>query len=121
MMGEIEKSTGMIVTTDIEIFDHLNFEEHQSIRLYRIIQELCTNSVKHSGASSIKLEAMMSNRDLLIVYQDNGAGLDMEKWRSAENSVGFKSIQQRLKYLNGAIKVEKPKTGFKVELKIPES
>lgn len=120
MMEDIERSTGMIVTTDIDIFDEVNFEEHQSIRLYRVIQELCTNTVKHSGASSIKLEAFRSNGDLLIIYQDNGAGLDMDKWRSAENSVGFKSIQQRLKYLKGSIKVEKPKTGFKVELKIPE-
>ena len=121
MMAEIEKSTGMIVTTDIEIFDNVDFEEHQSIRFYRVIQELCTNTVKHSGATSIKLEAIKSNGDLLITYQDNGSGLDMEKWRSAENSVGFKSIQQRLKYLKGSIKVEKPKIGFKVELKIPEA
>lgn len=121
MMEDIERSTGMIVTTDIEVFDEVNFEEHQSIRLYRIVQELCTNTVKHAGASSIKIEAFRENGELFIIYRDNGAGLDMEKWRSAENSVGLKSIQQRLKYLKGTIKVEKPKTGFKVELKIPEA
>lgn len=119
MMDDIEKSVGMIVTTDIDFLSEVEFEEHQRIRIYRIIQELCTNTIKHAGASSIKLEAFESNEDLELIYQDNGAGLDLEKWRSAENSVGFKSIQQRLKYLKGTIKVDKPKTGFKVEIKIP--
>ncbi|MBD3637351.1 MAG: hypothetical protein HUJ25_08370 [Crocinitomicaceae bacterium] len=120
MMEDIEKSTGMIVTTELDVLSDFKFEEHQSIRIYRIIQELCTNSVKHSGATSIKLEAIKGEEgNLLFVFQDNGSGLDLEKWKSARNSVGFKSIQQRLKYLNGSIKVEKPKTGFKVEVNIP--
>ncbi|UKN01473.1 histidine kinase [Paracrocinitomix mangrovi] len=121
MLGEIEKSTGMIVTTEIDVLEKLDFEEHQSIRIYRIIQELVTNTVKHANATSIKLEAFKVSKELILLYQDNGDGLDMEKWRSAENSVGFKSIQQRLKYLNGNIKVEKPKVGFKVEIIIPLS
>jgi two-component sensor histidine kinase/tetratricopeptide (TPR) repeat protein len=120
MMEDIEKSVGMIVTTDIDELSTFQLENHQSIRLYRIIQELCNNTIKHAGASSIKLEAILKNQDLFLVYQDNGSGLDLEKWRSAENSVGFKSIQQRLKYLKGSIKVEKPKKGFKVVIHIPK-
>lgn len=119
MMNDIEQSTGMIVTTDLTALENVEFEEHQSIRLYRIIQELCTNTIKHAGASSIKLDFIKENGVVYMTYRDNGAGLDLEKWKSAENSVGFKSIQQRLKYLKGTIKVEKPKIGFKVELKFP--
>lgn len=121
MLEDVEKSTGKIVTTDLDALDRVKFEDHQSIRLYRIVQELCTNTIKHSGASSIKFEAILDEDELICIYQDNGKGLDLDKWRSADNSVGFKSIQQRLKYLKGSIKVLKPKTGFKVELKIPQS
>jgi len=119
MMNEIEKSTDILVTTDLEGLDNLNLEIHQNIRLYRIIQELTTNTLKHSGADAVKLEAVIEEPTILtIIYQDNGTGMDIEKWKSAKNSVGFKSIEQRLKYLKGSIKIEKPKKGFKVIIKI---
>ncbi|MCB9224777.1 MAG: sensor histidine kinase [Crocinitomicaceae bacterium] len=119
MMQDIERNVGFIVTTDLDILEEITFEEHQSIRIYRIIQELCNNTIKHSGASSIKLEAELIDGHVLFTYRDNGIGLDMDKWRAGNNSVGFKSIQQRLKYLDGTIRVDKPKNGFKVEIKIP--
>lgn len=119
MMNDIEKSSNFIVTTEIECLSDLNFEAHQDIRIYRIIQELCTNTIKHANASSLKLSASIEDNNLVIIYQDNGNGFDLEKWKAANNSVGFKSIEQRLKYLNGAAKVEKVKKGFKIGIKIP--
>ncbi len=119
MMDEIEKSSNYIITAEIDCLKKMNFEETQSIRIYRIIQELCTNSLKHSGASSIKLEALEIENMLELIYQDNGKGLDMDKWKAASNSVGFKSIEQRLKFLKGTAKVDKVKSGFKINIKIP--
>jgi signal transduction histidine kinase len=119
MMDEIEKSSGYIITTEIESLVNVKFEEFQSIRIYRIVQELCTNTLKHSGATSIKLEAIVHGGTLVLIYQDNGKGLDMDKWKAASNSVGFKSIEQRLKFLKGTAKVDKVKTGFKINFKIP--
>lgn len=118
MLKEIETTSDMLVTSEIDVFSDLPFEDHQSIRIYRIVQELTTNTIKHSHATSIKIEATKLNDQLFITYQDNGTGLDMEMWKSANNSVGFKSIEQRLKYLKGDIKVEKPKRGFKVIIRI---
>lgn len=120
MFADLEKTIGILITSEIDILDEVEFEEHQSIRIYRIVQELCNNTIKHAEASSIKLEAYFENGDIIMIYRDNGVGLDMEKWRAGNNSVGFKSMQQRLKYLDGSIKVEKPKNGFKVEIKIPK-
>ncbi len=122
MMNEIEKSASMIVTTDIEVLNELELEGYQNLRLYRILQELTTNTLKHSGATSVKISAEQEKEgEYLITYQDNGTGLDMEKWKSARNSVGFRSIEQRLKYLRGTIKIEKPKKGFKVQIKIKQN
>jgi signal transduction histidine kinase len=119
MMDDIEKTIGLIVTTDMDVLDDVRLEEHQSIRIYRIIQELLNNTIKHSQATSVKLEANLLESNIWLMYRDNGIGLDMDKWKAGNNSVGFKSIQQRLKYLNGSIKVDKPKVGFKVDIKIP--
>ena len=73
------------------------------------------------ASSSIKIETKVESGQLLFTYQDNGKGLDLDKWRAASNSVGFKSIEQRLMILKGTSKIEKVKTGFKIKFKIPIS
>jgi len=117
-LNEVGNSSSLFITTEIEDLDKIEFEDHQSLRIYRIIQELTTNTMKHSEATAIKIEALFDSKTLTIVYQDNGKGMDKDKWRSSDSSVGLRSILQRLNYLNGTIKIEKPKKGFKVVMKI---
>lgn len=117
-LNEITNATSIFVSTEITDLDKLKIEDHQSLRIYRIIQELSTNTIKHSEATAIKLEAFFNGKELVLIYQDNGIGLDRDKWKSADNSVGLRSILQRLNYLNGSIKIERPKKGFKVIMKL---
>lgn len=117
-LSEVSNTTSIFVTTEIDDLDKLTIEQHQSLRIYRIIQELTTNTLKHSEATAIKVEALKSDNTLVLIYQDNGKGLEKDKWKSADNSVGLRSILQRLNYLNGTIKIERPKKGFKVIMKI---
>jgi signal transduction histidine kinase len=117
-LNEITSSSDIFVTTEIDDLDKLTIEEHQSLRIYRIIQELTTNTIKHSEATAIRVEALYDPNQLTIIYQDNGKGMDRDKWKSADNSVGLRSIMQRLNYLNGTIKIDRPKKGFKVVMKI---
>jgi len=117
-LNEIAHATSIFVSTEIMDLDKLKIEDHQSLRIYRIIQELSTNTIKHSEATAIKLEASFEGKELTLIYQDNGIGLDRDKWKSADNSVGLRSILQRLNYLNGSIKIERPKKGFKVIMKL---
>jgi signal transduction histidine kinase len=117
-LNEVANATSIFVSTEIMDLDKLKIEDHQSLRIYRIIQELSTNTIKHSEATAIKLEAIYEGQELTLIYQDNGIGLDRDKWKSADNSVGLRSILQRLNYLNGSIKIERPKKGFKVIMKL---
>ncbi|MBK9192843.1 MAG: hypothetical protein IPM77_15840 [Crocinitomicaceae bacterium] len=117
-LNEIATSSSIFVTTEVDDLDKLTIEDHQSLRIYRIIQELTTNTIKHSEATAIRIEALYDPNHLTIIYQDNGKGMDRDKWKSADNSVGLRSIMQRLNYLNGTIKIERPKKGFKVVMKI---
>jgi signal transduction histidine kinase len=117
-LNEVTNATSIFVSTEIMDLDKLKIEDHQSLRIYRIIQELSTNTIKHSEATAIKLEAIYEGKELTLIYQDNGIGLDRDKWKSADNSVGLRSILQRLNYLNGSIKIERPKKGFKVIMKL---
>lgn len=117
-LTEVGNTSGLFITTELEDLDKLQTEPHQSLRIYRIIQELTTNTIKHSEATALKIEAILDDNELTIIYQDNGKGFDKEKWKSSDSSVGLRSIQQRLNYLNGTIKFEKPKKGFKAVMKI---
>ncbi|MCF6243180.1 MAG: ATP-binding protein [Bacteroidales bacterium] len=78
MLSEVAKSTGMLVTSDLELLDQMKLEKSHEIRIYRIIQELLTNTIKHSKATSLKVEFLKSNSGYSIVYQDNGVGINEE-------------------------------------------
>lgn len=119
LMLEVEKSTGIAVFMDIDCLDKIEFSKHQMVQIYRIIQELVTNTIKHSEAKSLKLDANFDPSDgISFIYQDNGKGLNSDDWVSINNSVGFRSIRQRLNDLGGSIKNEKQKKGVKFLIKI---
>jgi signal transduction histidine kinase len=80
MCQDVESNSHLIVTTEIEAIDECGFEDHQAIRVYRILQELVTNTIKHSRASSLKIAADKKAGELEIVYQDNGTGLDIQQF-----------------------------------------
>ena len=117
MLRDIEESSQIITTSDLDVLNDINLDPGSEIRIYRIIQELANNTIKHSQASSLKVDFELQNGRLLIVYQDNGKGIDVESM-STEKSIGLRSIEQRLKFLNGTIKVEKPAKGFRAVIRI---
>lgn len=117
-LNEIANTTGILVTTEITDLDQLTIPEHQSLRLYRIVQELSSNTVKHAEATAIKIEAEVKGDELVLIYHDNGKGFEKEAWLKSENTVGLRSIIQRLNYLKGTIKIERPKKGIRLIMKI---
>lgn len=117
-LTEVANSTNLFVTTEIDDLIKFKIEDHHSLRIYRIIQELTTNTIKHSEATAVRLEAFKQGDTLVLIYQDNGKGLDRDKWKVSDDSVGLRSILQRISYLNGTIKIERPKKGFKVIIKL---
>ena len=68
--------------------------------LYRIIQELVNNTLKHANASSIDLSIQQMNDEVSISYKDNGIGFESAK----QNGLGLKSIESRLSLLQSAMR-----------------
>lgn len=118
MMKDVESATGIVITTDLDYLESLELNEAQEIRIYRIIQELTNNTLKHSEATSLKVEFIGDTSEFKIIFQDNGKGISAEVFNSPQNSVGLRSIEQRLKYLKGSIKFEKQNKGFKAIIRI---
>lgn len=51
------------------------FKEGMDINLYRMIQELLHNTIKHGQAKSVSLVLIKEGEDLLLRYEDDGVGM----------------------------------------------
>lgn len=92
--------------------------------IFRVIQELINNILKHSNASFIHLTQNLSNDKFFIRIHHDGLGLtqtDFEKLNKSASGLGLKNIQSRLKLLQGRIFFEKDvsQTYFKVTIEVP--
>jgi len=93
--------------------------ENKEIMLYRIIQEMVNNTIKHARAKNIKLTFAILPDHLDINYTDDGKGFDYNS-KINNDSLGLKSIHSRVNFLNGTLKVvTSPGKGVKYSLNIP--
>ncbi len=93
--------------------------ENKEIMLYRILQEMLNNTLKHAGAKKIAIRMEVLPGKLKILYADDGVGFNVEE---AENSrsIGLQSIRSRVNFLNGKLNVEsRPGKGVRFLITIP--
>lgn len=83
--------------------------------LFRILQECVSNTLKHSGASALKIIIEVLNNDFVMTYIDNGNWIQQNK---TVNGMGLLSIKERIKIIGGvgAVEQNQPK-GFKLTVK----
>jgi len=87
--------------------------------LYRAIQELINNAIKHSDAKTVSLEVIQSENDLLLSYSDDGRGFDPEllKNPSLLKGNGLLSIINRVQMLSGICQIiTSPGKGLQVNI-----
>lgn len=86
------------------------------IQLYRIIQELLNNVVKHSEADSCEIRLASDPAGISMELKDNGKGFEK---RSAKTGIGLQNIQSRVSSLNGTLTIDStPAKGTLVSLHI---
>lgn len=73
------------------------------LSIYRIIQELINNIIKHSGATEAFVQLNQNEKKLFITVEDNGKGFSYDK---LSNGIGLQNIESRLSLLNGKIEVD---------------
>lgn len=95
------------------IFQHFDIptklNQKVALVVYRIIQEILTNALKHARASEILVQLNMENEDIVIHIEDDGVGFDP---KLKYNSMGLENIKSRVNYLKGSIEIDsRPKQG----------
>lgn len=73
------------------------------LTLYRIIQELVNNAVKHSNCKKIDIHLTKDEKSLVLIVEDDGDGFDPDK---AQMGLGLKNIKQRSLKINASFKVD---------------
>jgi signal transduction histidine kinase len=77
--------------------------EKIEVSLYRILQELVNNVLKHSKANNVSVTFSKRNGNLLLVFEDNGRGMQVGV---KMNGLGMTSLDSRVKMLKGKIEFE---------------
>lgn len=93
--------------------------EQKVVMIYRIIQEVVTNALKHSGASHMLIQLVGHENGLNVMIEDNGKGFDVNQLLQGKG-LGLKSIESRVKYLEGTLNIDStPNQGTTINIEIP--
>jgi signal transduction histidine kinase len=115
MMERVKNSTEIAINYTCEgSIDRLITKEHE-INIYRILQELLNNIIKHSKASQADVHIFSNNKMLIILVNDNGIGFE-EKITLFGN--GLSSIHERLNIMKGKMHIES-RNGSHITIQIP--
>ena len=86
--------------------------------IYRIIQELVNNAVKHADAKQIIVQLTTSSNKIGITVEDDGKGFDTAAITNRKGD-GLDNIKYRVQYLNGTIDtVASPGNGTSVNIEL---
>ncbi|MBW6459045.1 MAG: sensor histidine kinase [Bacteroidales bacterium] len=118
LFEKLSETEGLKVTAEIPE-DAERMPENREIMLYRIIQELANNTLKHAQASNIELRMELHPGKMDVFYSDDGIGFNIEE-KLMSKSIGLNSIQSRVNFLNGKMDVRsEPGKGAAFRFEIP--
>ena len=76
----------------------------QNNQVYRMLQEIILNTIKHAKAETLKIEISIENDKLLIRTADDGIGFDLAKIQAQHKmGLGLFGIQSRIDFLKGTM------------------
>ncbi|MCD4698643.1 MAG: tetratricopeptide repeat protein [Bacteroidales bacterium] len=121
MMPGILTKLGLIEAIE-DLFDEVNFmeninaellvnggeerlPENVEIMIYRVIQEMVNNTLKHASATQISLVLTLHPKDVHIQFSDNGKGFNVKE-TAMRHTLGLQSIESRVLFFDGEINIE---------------
>jgi signal transduction histidine kinase len=84
-------------------------DEEKSIHIFRMLQEIVHNCIRHAEATTLKISFDQNNGKLAILCRDNGKGFDMQQVLKESRSIGLRSLKNRAELIGGFMKLESKK------------
>ena len=93
-----------LVYQSFEINDE-SIPQNKASIIYRLIQELVNNILKHAQASNALVQIIRKDNTISITVEDDGKGFDTALLQHS-NGIGYNNLKSRVAYLNGTMDIQ---------------
>ncbi|MEL7003103.1 MAG: sensor histidine kinase [Bacteroidota bacterium] len=102
-------SSSQSVNIDFQFFGGtVDLKEEYEMAIFRTVQELVNNVVRHSEASEALVQINHRDNQLHITVEDNGTGFDIDDKYSG---MGLSNIRSRVDFMNGDLQIDSDSKG----------
>ncbi len=91
---------------NIEHSGDIKLNPDQELNLFRMIQEISHNALKHSKATNLTFNLQKQNNDIIFSSKDNGVGFEYEEKSTNSKGLGLMNLQSRAEILGSNLYVE---------------
>jgi signal transduction histidine kinase/ligand-binding sensor domain-containing protein len=113
-IGKLDKRIPLSIS--LKTFGNELFHYELNILIFRILQELLSNSIKHAHAKNITIHISAFDDLVNIVYEDDGIGFQYDPVKSG---LGLNNIESRIQSVSGTLKFESGMYGVSYTIDIP--
>jgi signal transduction histidine kinase len=85
---------------------NVELDEQRSINLYRMVQEVVHNAMRHSGATRLEIELKKTKKGIVLETHDNGKGFVYDRQASESSGFGLRNLLRRTEIMGGKMFVE---------------
>ena len=118
-LGSKINETGEIVVNLFTENINGSLDGEQELQVYRIVQELVANTLKHARASEINIQLNEHDDIVNLLVEDDGVGFDPLNLRK-EAGMGLENLKARVAKLNGTLNIDSGKgAGTTISIDIP--
>lgn len=117
-IDNINTSSKEMISLHIHPEEDVNsIDERIKVELYKIIQELLTNALKHAEANEINIHITHLGEEIKLLFEDDGKGIDTE---TIVEGIGLQNIKARIASINGMMRIDThPQRGTIVDIDVP--
>ncbi len=101
LIDALNESHTIQVTSHIDLGEEM--DSQTNVQVYRIVQELVNNTLKHARASIINIDLSLAADHLTLIFEDNGVGFDTDQ---EEKGLGLKNLRSRVDRMDGKMTIE---------------
>ncbi|WP_194850621.1 tetratricopeptide repeat-containing sensor histidine kinase [Nonlabens antarcticus] len=106
----------------VDIFHHgmdRKIENSLELNIFRMLQELLSNIVKHAGASTASINIVGSDTSINLMVEDDGQGFILDRTKKTDG-MGLTSIEARVEDMDGQFEIDSnPGHGTTITIEIP--
>lgn len=111
------KSTKKLNIEVINIDLKQRIQNFIELQLFRIIQELLTNTIKHAEANNVNIQFSQDDDNINVMFEDDGIGFDLNK---DSEGIGLSNIRNRVDKIKGSLSLDSsPGEGTTVIINVP--